>query len=120
VPPFPGAPPAPGHGGPGPWAPGHGGPGPWAPAPELAGVWPRIGARLLDALLVGVVAGIVGGLLGLPDNMGLLLTLVAMIGYETLMLSNGGQTLGKMLLGLRVVRADLGPPAIQAGWSGRW
>jgi uncharacterized RDD family membrane protein YckC len=110
VPPFPGAPPA----------PGHGGPGPWAPAPELAGVWPRIGARLLDALLVGVVAGIVGGLLGLPDNMGLLLTLVAMIGYETLMLSNGGQTLGKMLLGLRVVRADLGPPAIQAGWSGRW
>jgi uncharacterized RDD family membrane protein YckC len=105
VPPFPGAPPA----------PGHGGPGPWAPAPELAGVWPRIGARLLDALLVGVVAGVVGGLLGLPDNVGLLLTLVAMIGYETLMLSNGGQTLGKMLLGLRVVRADLGPPAIQDG-----
>jgi hypothetical protein len=30
--------------------------------------------------------GVVGGLLGLPDNVGLLLTLVAMIGYETLML----------------------------------
>jgi hypothetical protein len=61
--------------------------GPWAPAPELAGVWPRIGARLLDALLVGLVVGVVGGLLGLPDNVGLLLTLVAaMIGYETLML----------------------------------
>jgi len=90
-------------------------PGPWAPAPELAGVWPRIGARFLDALLVGVVAGVVGGLLGLPDNGGLLLTLVAMIGYETLMLANGGQTLGKMLLGLRVVRADLAPPAVQDG-----
>jgi hypothetical protein len=60
--------------------------GPWAPAPELAGSWPRIGARLLDALLVGLVVGVVGGLLGLPDNVGLLLTLVAMIGYETLML----------------------------------
>ncbi|HJW62382.1 MAG TPA: RDD family protein, partial [Actinomycetes bacterium] len=45
----------------------------------------------------------------------LLLTLVAMIGYETLMLANGGQTLGKMLLGLRVVRADLAPPTIQDG-----
>ena len=91
------------------------GPATWAPAPELAGVWPRIGARFLDALLVGVVAGVVGGLLGLPDNVGLLLTLVAMIGYETLMLANGGQTLGKMLLGLRVVRADLAPPAVQGG-----
>jgi uncharacterized RDD family membrane protein YckC len=105
APPFPGGPPA----------PGHGGPEPWAPAPQLAGVWPRIGARFLDALLVGVVAGVVGGLLGLPDTVGLLLTLVAMIGYETLMLANGGQTLGKMLLGLRVVRADLAPPAVQDG-----
>jgi uncharacterized RDD family membrane protein YckC len=33
-----------------------------------------------------------------------------MLGYETLMLANGGQTLGKLLLGLRVVRADLAPP----------
>ena len=62
-----------------------------------------------------MVAGVVGGLLGLPDNVGLLLTLVAMIGYETLMLANGGQTLGKMLLGLRVVRADLAPPTVQDG-----
>ena len=29
--------------------------------------------------------------------------------YETLLLANGGQTLGKMLLGLRVVRADRAP-----------
>jgi uncharacterized RDD family membrane protein YckC len=31
------------------------------------------------------------------------------------MLAKGGQTLGKMLLGPRVVRADLGPPTIQDG-----
>jgi uncharacterized RDD family membrane protein YckC len=95
-------------------AAGHGGPGRWAPPPpELAGVWRRIGARLLDAVLVGLAVGVVGGLLGLPDAAGLLLTVVAMIGYETLMLANGGQTLGKLLLGLRVVRADLAPPTVQ-------
>ena len=94
-------------------APGYGGPGQWAPPPGLAGVWPRVGARLLDAVLVGLVVGVVAGLLGLPDNLGLLLTVVAMIGYETLMLANGGQTLGKMLCGLRVVRADLAPLTTQ-------
>jgi uncharacterized RDD family membrane protein YckC len=83
--------------------------------PPGAGWCNQCGARFLDALLVGVVAGVVGGLLGLPDNVGRLLTLVAMIGYETLMLANGGQTLGKMLLGLRVVRTDLAPPAVQDG-----
>ena len=103
-------PPAPAPPFPGPsTGPGYGGPGQWAPPPELARVWPRIGARLLDAVLVGLVVGVVAGLLGLPDNLGLVLTLAAMIGYETLMLANGGQTLGKLLCGLRVVRADPAP-----------
>jgi uncharacterized RDD family membrane protein YckC len=101
APPFPGPPTA---------GPGYDRPGGWEPLPpQLAGVWPRVGARLLDALLVGVVVGILGAVLGLPDNLGLLLTVVAMLGYETLMLANGGQTLGKLLLGLRVLRADLAP-----------
>jgi uncharacterized RDD family membrane protein YckC len=103
APPFPGPPSA---AGPGYDRPGGG----WEPLPpQLAGVWPRVGARLLDALLVGVVVGILGAVLGPPDNLGLLLTVAAMLGYETLMLANGGQTLGKLLLGLRVVRADQAP-----------
>jgi uncharacterized RDD family membrane protein YckC len=122
APPAPPAGPAPSFGGPPvpapplqsppPAAPGYDRPGGWEPPPpQLAGVWPRVGARLLDALLVGVVVGILGVVLGLPDNLGPLLTVVAMLGYETLMLANGGQTLGKLLLGLRVVRADLAPLA---------
>jgi uncharacterized RDD family membrane protein YckC len=108
APPLPGPPSLPGPARP---ATGRPGPGPWAPPPpELAGVWSRVGARLLDAVLVGLAVGVVGGLLGLPDTAGLLLTVAAMIGYETFMVANGGQTLGKLLLGLRVVRADLAPP----------
>ena len=102
APPFPGPPAAPryGHGGPGQWAP---------PLPELAGAWRRVAARFLDAVLVGLLAGVVGVALSLPDSVGWLLTVLAMVGYETLMLANGGQTLAKMLLGLRVVRADMAP-----------
>jgi RDD family len=61
--------PAPPFQSPPPAAPGYDRPGGWEPlSPQLAGVWPRVGARLLDALLV-------------------------------------------LLLGLRVVRADLAPLA---------
>jgi uncharacterized RDD family membrane protein YckC len=100
---------------PAPVGPGWGEPGHVAPEkrepvpPDLAGVWPRIGARLLDALLVSMAVGVLAALLSLPDNLGLLLTLVAMVSYETLMLASGGQTLAKSLLRIRVMRADRAP-----------
>jgi uncharacterized RDD family membrane protein YckC len=40
-----------------------------------------------------------------------LLLLVALMLYETVLLANGGRTLGKMLLGLRVIRVDRAPLA---------
>ena len=80
-----------------------------APPPHLGGVWPRIWARLLDALLVGVAVGVLAAVLSLPDNLSLPLTLVAMMGYETLMVAGDGQTLAKRLLRVRVVRADRAP-----------
>jgi uncharacterized RDD family membrane protein YckC len=78
--------------------------------PDLAGVWPRIGARILDALLVGFEMGFLRGALYLPGGAAFnLMLLVAMVLSETVLLANGGQTLGKMLLGLRVVRVDRAP-----------
>jgi uncharacterized RDD family membrane protein YckC len=40
-----------------------------------------------------------------------LVLLVTLVLYETVLVTNGGKTLGKMLLGLRVVRADRAPLA---------
>jgi uncharacterized RDD family membrane protein YckC len=78
--------------------------------PDLARVWPRIGARVLDAVLVGIVMAVLSAAVPLPDGAGYTLVLVVvMVGYETLLLAGGGQTLGKMVFGLRVVRADRDP-----------
>jgi uncharacterized RDD family membrane protein YckC len=62
-------------------------------------------------LLVGFVMGFLSEALALPGGMAFnLLVLVALVLYETALLANGGRTLGKMVLGLQVVRADRAPP----------
>jgi uncharacterized RDD family membrane protein YckC len=114
------------------WSP-PGGPGPSAPTPpaswgqpgyvppgqeplsaDLAGVWPRVGARLLDGLLVNLVLLALGVAWQLPDGTGYwLLPVVLLVVSETGLLANGGQTLAKMLLGLRVVRADRAPLSVR-------
>jgi len=82
------------------------------PPPDLAGVWPRIGARVLDAPVVGFLMGLLRGALSLPGGLAFnLLLLAALVLYDTVLLANGGRTLGKLLLGLRVVRMDRAPLA---------
>jgi uncharacterized RDD family membrane protein YckC len=83
---------------------------PSQPPPELASVWPRIGARVVDALLVGFVMGFVRAALFLPGGLGFnLIVLVALVVYETVLLASGGRTVGKLLFGLQVVRVDRAP-----------
>jgi uncharacterized RDD family membrane protein YckC len=97
-------PPAPSWGPPGYAPPNH------PPAPELASVWPRIGARILDALLVGFVMGFLREALFLPGGIGFnLVVLAALVVYETVLLTSGGRTVGKLLFGLQVVRKDRAP-----------
>ena len=121
--------PAPGYTGPAP--PGAGGlglpaPGPAVGRPALAGWWRRVGAQVVDGLIitigaavlfvaitapfsigffaseeVGTVAVIVGALLAL-----LSVTLVALLYAPALMARTNGKTLGRMATGIRVIRTD--------------
>ena len=87
---------------------------------QVAGMGARLGARLLDGLVTSLVivialfAGLASALgmhgsTGSANHVGLIFTLMGVVSgvallYEWLMIAFLGQTLGKMALGLRVVR----------------
>ncbi len=87
---------------------------------DLAGYGPRVGATLLDGLVVGIiafVATIVAAAAGAPtDITGYLVVVAVLLGSllyaPALMCRSGehnGQTLGKQALSIRVVREDAQP-----------
>lgn len=111
----------------------YGGPGgfgadPLAGMPPLADVLRRIAARVLDWLIVAIPLAIIGipfhiyehavdrgewngTVNGLNGGSGLifrLITIVAYVGYDTVMVSKKGQTLGKKWLKLRVAMLNDG------------
>ncbi len=83
---------------------------------ELASPWVRMGARILDFLplaLIGIVAAIVAPFFAGPaeqsGGMVVLLMLLAMLvftGYQIWLMTRYGQSLGKRLLGIRVIKED--------------
>lgn len=107
---------------------------------ELAGPGARLGARIIDFVIMSVVAVvlIIIGLLalfGIADDsatdeeaaFGLAAffgtwAIIGLVGllYEVVMIATRGQTLGKMMTSVKVVRADNG---LVPGWGksiGRW
>ena len=107
---------------------------------ELAGAGARLGARIIDIVIMVVVAFVlivigIMALFGFADDSAtddeqtiglafLIATwgLVVLIGllYEVVMIATRGQTLGKMMTSVKVVRADNG---LVPGWGksiGRW
>jgi uncharacterized RDD family membrane protein YckC len=95
----------------------------WVGAP-LAGWWSRVGATLLDglillipvivlaAIIIGVAAGSESGAI-VTAILGFLAYFIASLFYAPLLMARGGerngQTLGKQALGIRVTR-DSGQP----------
>ena len=77
----------------------------------LAGWWSRVGAALLDGLIVGVPVAAIA--LAVDPLLGILLGVTASLTYyPLLMMRDGavnGQTLGKQVVGIRVV-LDSGEP----------
>ncbi|WP_306364278.1 RDD family protein [Nocardia sp. CC227C] len=99
--------------------PGYGAPGFGGGTP--ADVWTRLGARIIDSLIVGIPAAIIGYVLNSSSSaLGTLWSIVTpllLFGYFIFMeTQQGGQTLGKKLLGLRVVAPGGGvlDPAVSA------
>ncbi|MBE3559252.1 MAG: RDD family protein [Ktedonobacteraceae bacterium] len=76
---------------------------------RTASVGVRFVAILLDAILLGVVGSIIGALFSrVPGLVGAINTII-FFGYYIVMEATQGATLGKMVMGLRVVRQDGGP-----------
>jgi uncharacterized RDD family membrane protein YckC len=87
---------------------------------STAGLGVRIGARIVDFVLVGIPALILLGLLGLggmgfgTDSwLGSAILSVLWFGYFVWFESNNGATVGKKLLNLRVVVADGSHPSLE-------
>ena len=91
----------------------------------LAGFWRRFAAYVIDAIVVGVVAGILEAIVtavvrgsytdfgGYTRNG--LVSLVIGIIYFGYLWARNGQTLGYMALGIRLVRADGAPVTLGLG-----
>jgi uncharacterized RDD family membrane protein YckC len=82
-----------------------------------AGRWPRFGSYLIDYIAFTVLATVGSIVVGrMTDDAGdsimtFLVTLVAMLGYYAVLEGLTGRTLGKLLLGLKVVNEAGEPPS---------
>ena len=101
----------------------------------LSGWWPRVGAQIIDGLIVGAAALVLMVALTAPFSIGffagdtfgfvalvvgLLIAIVcvsiaALLYAPAMMARTNGQTLGRMVLGIRVVRAKGQPMTF--GWA---
>jgi uncharacterized RDD family membrane protein YckC len=127
--PPPGTPPPPPPPPPGSWQPQQ--PGAYGPATpygggypplaaaQLSGFWRRFLAYLIDAILLGVVGGVIqsviaaiirasGDVTGVELRSGLI-GLILGLAYFGYLWSRNGQSLGYMVMGIRLVRADGAP-----------
>ena len=93
---------------------------------ELARPIRRLGARILDFIVVAVIGVVLVIVFGGVDDSGtgtfasLLLGLVIGIGYEVSQVAVWGQTIGKRMVGIKVINAAHGGVP---GWgkaTGRW
>jgi uncharacterized RDD family membrane protein YckC len=84
---------------------------PVAPAMVYAGFWRRVGASILDSLIVSAVTQALSTLAGYTQN-DTVISLIAIVSfvlslaYYIYFIGNKGQTPGKMILRIKVVRLD--------------
>lgn len=99
--------------------PGAGG----AAAIDAPGLGVRFGARIIDAIIVGVVGAILAALFGTGgafDAVGNTVTTLLLFAYFVALEGTSGQTLGKRLLRLRVERGDGSPMDPAAAARRNW
>ena len=75
---------------------------------EYAGFWIRLGAGAIDLMIIGSMAGILACIVATPF-IWLLLAWVISIAYYVGFLTWRGQTPGKMIVGIKVIRTDKNP-----------
>jgi uncharacterized RDD family membrane protein YckC len=82
-----------------------------------AGRWRRLGSYLIDSVAFGFLGAVVGGVLAvvglqLEGLANFLFSTVLMLAYYVGLEGSSGRTVGKLLLGMRVVNEAGGPPAL--------
>ncbi len=96
---------------------------------QYATILRRFCAQFIDGIVVGIPFQVLGGLaqaaailfksiwlqMAISGSM-VILIFVAMIAYEALMIRRNGQTVGKLALKIKVVRADGGPVSNRDAW----
>ncbi len=74
---------------------------------ELAGTGPRFAARLIDGLVLAIISFAAGGITGGGTESSGVFQIVLSLGYSWYFLTrNEGQTPGKRMMKVRVVRSD--------------
>ncbi len=76
---------------------------------QYVGVGPRFLALLIDAIIIGVVGGILGVIFRNSPGLSGGVTGLLALAYFIVLEATQGATLGKMALGLRVVKTDGSP-----------
>ena len=76
---------------------------------QYVGVGPRFLALLIDAIIIGVVGGILGVIFRNSPGLSGGVTGLLALAYFIVLEGTQGATLGKMALGLRVTRTDGSP-----------
>jgi uncharacterized RDD family membrane protein YckC len=76
---------------------------------QYVGVGRRFLALLIDAIILGVVSSLLSVLFRNAPAVSSLLTVIIVFGYFIVMEATQGATVGKMALGLRVVKTDGSP-----------
>ena len=90
---------------------------------QLAGIVRRAVARIMDAIFIGFVAGVISTVIfgwDGPDGTYVSVWMAFWLLYEGLMVAYKGQTLGKMIMGTRIVLASTGVVPGIARSVARW
>lgn len=86
---------------------------------EYAGFWVRLGAGIIDLLILGFIVGIVACVFPSPIiyiAVGLLVSVAHFVGFWVWR----GQTPGKMVAGIKVIRTDSSPLTWQCALLRYW
>ena len=84
---------------------------------ELAGFWRRLGALIVDLVLIGVSSGVISFIITVPggmdvtarNNVTALVQVVVTVVYLGYLWSSRGASIGYMAFGIRVVKSNGGP-----------
>lgn len=84
---------------------------------QLAGFWRRLGALIVDLLLIGISSGVISFVITVPggmdvsarNNVSAVVQIVVAVVYLGYLWSSRGESIGYMAFGIRVVKSGGGP-----------